>query len=243
MFALFIKEINNFLNTLIGYIVIIIFLLALSLFLWVFPGDSNIPSSGIASLEPMFVIAPWLFMFLIPAITMRSFAEEKRTGTLEYLLTKPISELQVILAKFLAGLILVIIAVLPTLIYFMSLQNLGNPTGNVDAGATYGSYLGLIFLGGGFVAIGIFASSLTDNQVISFIISLFFCFFFYVGFDYLAGISLMQPVSDIISSLGINYHYLSISRGVVDSRDLIYFLSLMILFIALTRLKLQSRKW
>lgn len=243
MLSLLFKEINSFLSTLIGYIVIIIFLLALSLFLWVFPGDSNIPMSGIASLEPMFVIAPWLFMFLIPAITMRSFAEEKRTGTLEFLLTKPITELQVILAKFFAGLLLVIIAVLPTFVYYFSIQSLGNPTGNIDSGATYGSYIGLIFLGGVFVSIGIFASSITDNQVVSFITALFLCFFLFVGFDYIAGLGIFSGISDFISGLGINNHYTSISRGVMDSRDLIYFLSTIVFFIMLTRIKLLSRKW
>jgi len=243
MFALLVKEINSFLNSLIGYIVIIVFLLALGLFLWVFPGDSNILEGGFATIEPLFVIAPWVFMFLIPAITMRSFAEEKRSGTLEFLLTKPITETQIVLSKFFAGLLLVILAILPTFIYFFSVKGLGNPVGNIDAGATYGSYLGLIFLGGAFVAIGIFASSLTENQVISFILSLFFCFLFYVGFDYLASIPVFQNIADFISSLGINNHYLSISRGVVDTRDLIYFLSIMGLFIVLTRLKIVSRKW
>lgn len=243
MLSLLFKEINSFLSTLIGYIVIIIFLLALGLFLWVFPGESNILLSGVASLEPMFVIAPWLFMFLIPAITMRSFAEEKRTGTLEFLLTKPITELQVVLAKYFAGLLLVIIAILPTFVYYIILQSLGNPPGNVDSGATYGSYIGLVFLGGVFVAIGIFASSLADNQVVSFITALFLCFFFYVGFDYIAELNIFARISDFISGLGINSHYNSISRGVMDSRDLIYFLSVIVLFIMLTRIKLLSRKW
>jgi ABC-2 type transport system permease protein len=243
MFALLIKEINSFLNSLIGYIVIIIFLLALGLFLWVFPGDSNILNGGIASIEPLFVIAPWVFMFLIPAITMRSFAEEKRTGTIEFLLTKPLTETQIILAKFLAGLLLVLISLIPTLVYYFSVQSLGNPVGNIDSGATYGSYIGLLFLGGAFVSIGIFASALTENQVISFILSLFICFFIYVGFDYIAELPFFSAIADSISGLGINSHYMSISRGVVDSRDLIYFVSLMVLFMVFTRLKLLSRKW
>jgi len=243
MFALLIKEINSFLNSLIGYIVIIIFLLALGLFLWVFPGDSNILNGGIASIEPLFVIAPWVFMFLIPAITMRSFAEEKRTGTIEFLLTKPLTETQIILAKFLAGLLLVAISLIPTFVYYFTVQSLGNPAGNIDSGATYGSYIGLLFLGGAFVAIGIFASALTENQVISFILSLFICFFIYVGFDYIAELPFFSAIADSISGLGINSHYMSISRGVVDSRDLIYFVSLMVLFMVFTRLKLLSRKW
>jgi ABC-2 type transport system permease protein len=243
MFALLIKEINSFLNSLIGYIVIIIFLLALGLFLWVFPGDSNILNGGIASIEPLFVIAPWVFMFLIPAITMRSFAEEKRTGTIEFLLTNPLTETQIILAKFLAGLLLVAISLIPTFVYYFTVQSLGNPAGNIDSGATYGSYIGLLFLGGAFVAIGIFASALTENQVISFILSLFICFFIYVGFDYIAELPFFSAIADSISGLGINSHYMSISRGVVDSRDLIYFVSLMVLFMVFTRLKLLSRKW
>lgn len=243
MLALLIKEINSFLNSLIGYIVIIIFLLTLGLFLWVFPGDSNILNASIATIEPLFVIAPWVFMFLIPAITMRSFAEEKRTGTIEFLLTKPLTETQIILSKFLAGLLLVLISLIPTLVYYFSVQSLGNPVGNIDSGATYGSYIGLLFLGGAFVSIGIFASSLTENQVISFILSLFICFFIYVGFDYIAELPFFSSIADSISAFGINSHYMSISRGVVDSRDLIYFVSLMVLFIVFTRLKLLSRKW
>jgi ABC-2 type transport system permease protein len=158
-------------------------------------------------------------------------------------LTKPLTETQIILAKFLAGLLLVAISLIPTFVYYFTVQSLGNPAGNIDSGATYGSYIGLLFLGGAFVAIGIFASALTENQVISFILSLFICFFIYVGFDYIAELPFFSAIADSISGLGINSHYMSISRGVVDSRDLIYFVSLMVLFMVFTRLKLLSRKW
>ena len=181
MIALLRKEISSFLTSLIGYSVITIFLLAIGLFLWVFPGNFNILDAGFASLESLFVIAPWVFMFLIPAITMRSFAEEQRTGTIELLLTRPLSEWQIITAKYLAGLLLVIISVLPTVVYYFSLKSLGNPVGNIDSGGTWGSYLGLIFLGGSFVSIGLFASSLTENQIVSFLIGFFLCFFFYAA--------------------------------------------------------------
>ncbi|MCB0819767.1 MAG: ABC transporter permease subunit, partial [Bacteroidetes bacterium] len=183
MISLLRKEIGGFLSSLIGYIVITVFLLAMGLFLWVFPGNFNILDAGFASLETLFVFAPWIFMFLIPAITMRSFAEEKRTGTIELLLTRPLSEWQIILAKYLAGLLLVIIAVAPTVVYYFSLQSLGNPPGNVDSGGTWGSYAGLIFLGGAFVSIGLFASSISENQIVSFILAFFLCFICYAGFD------------------------------------------------------------
>lgn len=170
MLALLKKEINSFLNSLIGYVVIGVFLLLIGLFMWIFPGEMNVMDYGFATLETLFFVTPWIFMFLIPAITMRSFAEEKRTGTLELLLTRPISDMNIVLAKYFAGLLLVIIALLPTLISYISVYLLGQPVGNLDTGGTWGSYLGLLFLGGAFVAIGVFASSITGNQIISFLL-------------------------------------------------------------------------
>jgi ABC-2 type transport system permease protein len=243
MIALLRKEISSFLSSLIGYSVITVFLLAMGLFLWVFPGNFNILDAGFASLETLFVFAPWVFMFLIPAITMRSFAEEQRTGTIELLLTRPISEWQIVFAKYLAGLLLVIIALAPTVVYYFSLQSLGNPPRNVDSGGTWGSYIGLLFLGGAFVSIGMFASSLSDNQIVSFILAFFLCFFCYAGFDSLARLELFSSVDDIIFSLGINEHFESMSRGVIDSRDFIYFASFTLFFLALTRFRLLSRTW
>lgn len=243
MIALLRKEIVGFLGSLAGYIVITIFLLALGLMLWVFNSDFNIPDSGYAGIDQLFILSPWIFMFLIPAITMRSFAEEKRNGTIELLLTQPLSEWQIVFAKYFAGLLLVLLSVLPTLVYYFSVYSLGSPVGNIDSGATMGSYIGLILIGSLYVSIGIFASSLTDNQIISFLLSFFLCFFFYIGFDSLAGLSLFKSFEYVLSQIGISSHYVSISRGVVDSRDVIYFFSASMLFLALTRFKILSRKW
>jgi len=237
------KEIQNFLSSLIGYITIIVFLLIISLFMWVLKNDSNILENGYATIDPLFVIAPWVFLFLIPAITMRSFAEEKRSGTIELLLTRPLTDLQIILAKYFAGFLLVLFSLLPTLIYYYSVHKLGNPIGNIDTGGMWGSYLGLLFLAAAFVAIGIFASAITNNQVVSFILALFLCFFTYIGFEFLSSFELFGTVDDIILALGINYHYNSMSRGVIDTRDVIYFVSIIALFIIATRTVLESRKW
>ena len=243
MFTLFKKEINGFLNSLIGYIVMVVFLLMTGLFLWVFPLEFNVLDFGFAGLDGLFILAPFVFLFLIPAITMRSFADEKKSGTLELLMTQPLTDLQVIMAKYFAGVALVIISLIPTLVYYVSVYMLGLPTGNLDSGSIWGSYLGLLFLGASFVAVGIFASSLTDNQIVSFILAVFICFFLYMGFEFIYNFILSGKTGLIIESLGLNAHYSSMSRGVIDSRDLIYFLSVTALFILLTKLSLESRKW
>ncbi len=243
MLALLQKEIKAFLSSLIGYIVIIVFLLLIGLIMWVFPTDMNVLNQGYASLDTLFTIAPWVFMFLIPAITMRSFSEEKRIGTIELLLTKPLTDLQIILAKYFAGLLLVLFSILPSLFYFATIYYLGSPVGNVDVGGTWGSYIGLLLLGGGFVSIGIFASSLATNQVVAFIVAVFLCFICYIGFDALASLDALSAVDYLIIKLGINEHYISISRGVLDTRDLLYFISLSAFFVLLTKLVLESRKW
>ncbi len=183
MLALLRKEIRSFLSSLIGYIVMAVFLLLMGLFMWIFPGEWNTLDTGIASLDTLFIMAPWVFMFLIPAITMRSFAEERRTGTMELLLTRPLSDFQIVVAKYLGGLSLVAISLLPTLIYFITVWFTGETSGNLDTGATWGSYIGLLFLGSAYVSIGIFASSLTANQIVSFLIAVFLCFFMYTGFE------------------------------------------------------------
>jgi len=243
MFALLRKEIESFLSSLIGYIVIIVFLLVVSFFLWVISFGHNIITNGYASIDGLFAIAPMVFLFLIPAITMRLFAEEKKSGTIEMLLTKPLSDLQIILAKFFAGVLLVVFALLPTLIYYYSVYTLGLPPGNIDAGAMWGSYIGLLFLGSTFVAIGLFASSITDNQIVSFILAALISAFFYLGFEFIWPLDIFSDVGLFISSLGILSHYDSISRGVIDSRDLIYFISVIAFFLMLTRFSLASRKW
>ncbi|NNF01965.1 MAG: gliding motility-associated ABC transporter permease subunit GldF [Bacteroidia bacterium] len=244
MLELLKKEINGFLNSLIAYVVVIVFLLTLSLFLWVFPDEGfNILNNGYANIDPLFILTPWVYMFLIPAICMRMFSEETKSGTIELLLTKPLSEFKVVFAKFLSGVIIVIFSLIPTIIYYISVDSLSVPPGNVDTGSIWGSYFGLVFLGAGFVSIGLFASSLTDNQVIAFIIALFFCFFCYAGFDSVGSFLGSGFLSNLMFELGINTHYNSISRGVIDSRDLIYFLSLITFFIVLTITRLESRKW
>lgn len=237
------KEIRSFLNSITGYLVIIVYLLINSVFLWLFAGNFNMIDGSYASIDNLFIISPWVFMFLIPAITMRMFADEKKGGTMELLLTKPLSDMSIIWSKFSAGFVLVLLSILPTLLYYYSIYQLGNPMGNIDSGGAFGSYIGLLFLGSSYVAIGVFASSLTDNQIISFLISLFLCFFFYIGFEEIAGLEVFNNADLLIKGLGINEHYSSISRGVVDSRDVIYFLGLILIFAQATRLVLQSRKW
>jgi ABC-2 type transport system permease protein len=243
MISILKKELNSFLGSLIGYMVGVVFLLLNGLFLWVFPGSFNLLDAGYAGLDGLFFLAPWVFLFLIPALTMRFFADEIKTGTIELILTKPISELSLVLGKFFAGLTLCIIALSPTLIYVVSIYFLGQPQGNLDWGATIGSYIGLVFLSGIYVSIGVFASSLTENQIVSFILALFFCFFCFSGFEQIATLLSHTGLELSIDKLGISYHYNAISRGVIDTRDVLYFISVMSLFIYGSKLSLQSRKW
>ncbi len=243
MYALFKKEVSGFLNSLIGYITITVFLLVNGLFLFVFPTDFNVLNYGYAGLYGLFSIAPYVFLFLIPAITMRFFADEKKTGTIELLLTRPLSDIQIILGKYFAGFALVLFSLLPTLIYVISIYQLGMPKGNLDLGGIWGSYIGLLFLGAVFVSIGVFSSSITDNQIVSFLISVVLSAFLYVGFDIIHGLSLFGDFDLFIKSMGIGEHYASIKRGVIDSRDILYFLSVIVIFILLTKISLESRKW
>ncbi|MFT5337204.1 MAG: ABC-2 type transport system permease protein [Luteibaculaceae bacterium] len=242
MLALYLKEIRSFLASLSGYVVIAVFLIFLGLFLWVFEGNFNILNTGFATLTPFFNIAPWIFCFLIPAITMRSFSEEKRLGTLELLLTKPLTPFQIIFPKYLAGLSLVTIAIVPTLCYYFTMYYLGRPMGNIDSGAVWGSYIGLIFLSSGFVAIGLFASALTDNQIVAFLLSVLLSFFFYVGFEAIGSVVQWGKLGYFLNKMGINEHYLSLSKGVIDSRDILYFLSLSFVFMVFTKMILEKRK-
>jgi ABC-2 type transport system permease protein len=244
VFAVFKKEISSFFSSLTGYIVILVFLITTGLLLWVFRDTGfNILTNGYSTLEPLFVLAPWLFMFLIPAVTMRTFAEEKKGGTIELLLTKPLTDFQLVIAKYAASFLLVISALLPTLTYLLYICYLATPVGNVDLAGTMGSYIGLLFLCSGFTAIGIFCSVITSNQVVSFILALIICFFFYSGFDFISSIITQPLLSNVLAQAGINIHYVSLSRGVIDSRDLIYFLSLTLLFVFLSRFILERRKW
>ncbi len=243
MYTLFIKEISGFFSSLIGYVVIIVFLLANSLFMWVFPGEFNVLDSGYANIDTLFIIAPWIFLFLVPAITMRLFADEKKTGTIELLLTRPLTDLQIIFAKYSAGLVLVLFSLLPSLIYFISVYKLGNPPGNIDTGGTWGSYIGLFFLASVYVSIGVFASSITENQIIAFIVAMAVSFLFFIGFESISTLGAFEKFDTLIISLGINDHYRAMSRGVIDTRDIIYFISIIVVFIFFTKIVLESRKW
>ena len=242
MIAVFRKEINSFFASPIGYLVIGLFLVINGLFLWVFKGEYNILDSGFASLEPFFTLAPWIFLFLIPAITMKSFSEEVRQGTLELLLTKPLTTVQLVLGKYFGALFLILLALLPTLLYVVAIWYLGTAEDNPDSGVIIGSYFGLIFLGACYTAIGIFASILSPNQIVSFILAVFLCFIAYFAFEALANLNLFSSGAFSIEDLGINAHYESISRGIIDTRDIIYFLSFVFLFLTLTNLSLISKK-
>lgn len=243
MYAIFIKELNSFFSSLTGLVAAIVFLVINGLFVWVFPGELNVLDGGYATLDTLFLMAPWVFLFLVPAVAMRAFAEEKRTGTIELLLTRPITDTQLVLGKYFAVVVLVIIILLPSLIFFLSVYLLGSPVGNIDTGGTWGSYIGLFFLAAGYAAISVFASSLTQNQIVSFIVGVILSFFMYIGLESVASVYLFKDVEHILVSLGINEHYQSLSRGVIDSRDIVYFLGLSAFFILLTRFVLQRRKW
>jgi len=240
MFAILLKEIRSFFSSLTGYIAIVIFLLVNAWFMWIGPGEFNVLDGGYANLDTLFIIAPWVFLFLLPAVTMRSFAEEKKTGTLELLLTKPVTRLQLITGKYLAAVILALFALLPTLVYYISIYQLGHPVGNLDSGAVWGSYIGLACLAASYAAIGICVSMLAANQIVAYIVTAVLCFFCYTGFDGLSQLTGSSSFNSIVLSLGINEHYQSISRGVVDSRDLLYFLSLIIIFLGITHLQINS---
>lgn len=240
MKSILLREIKSFFGSPIGYLVIAIFLLLNGLFLWVFEGDFNIPNSGFADLSPFFTLAPWILIFLIPAVTMRSFSDEKKQGTIELLFTKPLSIWEIVNGKFFGAFLLIVIAIIPTLIYVIMVYNLGNSEGNLDFGSTLGSYFGLLFLIASYTSIGIFTSTLSENQIVAFIISVLLCFVFYFGFD---GISTYAGGFDlVVSSIGMDYHFKSMSRGVLDTRDILYFVSITILFLSFTAFKLKSLK-
>ena len=235
------KEFNAFLNSPVAYVVLGVFLIATGLFVWVFP-DSSVLDYGYADLQTLFNLAPWIFLFLIPALTMRTFAEEKKAGTIELLLTRPLTDGQIIGGKYLACLLLALLALVPTLLYYYSVYQLGSPEGNIDSAATVGSYLGLALLAAVFAAIGILASALTRDQIIAFLVAVVGCFLVYSGFDSLASV-LQGSSAYYVSQLGIAAHYRDLSKGLVDSRDLVYFFSVVAVALQATRLALRSRNW
>lgn len=240
MKSIIVRELKSFFGSPIGYLVIAIFLLLNGLFLWIFNGEYNILNSGFADLSPFFTIAPWILIFLIPAVTMRSFSDEKKQGTLELLLTKPLSIWEIVNGKFLGAMLLIVIAIIPTFIYVYVISSLGMPEGNIDMGSTIGSYFGLLFLIAAYCSIGIFTSTLSENQIVAFILSVFLCFVFFFAFEGLA--TYLPSIENFISSMGMDNHFKSMSRGVIDTRDVLYFISLTILFLSLTVFKLKSSK-
>ena len=240
MKSIVLREIKSFFGSPVGYLVIAIFLILNGLFLWVFEGEYNILNTGFADLTPFFTLSPWILIFLIPAVTMRSFSDEKKQGTLELLLTKPLSIWQIVNGKFLGAVLLITMAIIPTFIYVAVISSLGMPEGNIDMGSTIGSYFGLLFLIAAYSAIGIFTSTLSENQIVAFIVAVFVCFFFYFGFE---GLSAIVPnFSSKIAALGMQDHFKSMSRGVLDTRDIIYFSSITIVFLSFTVYNLKSFK-
>jgi len=242
MWVIFKKEIRSFLGSFIAYIVIGVFLLLTGLFLWMIKGN-NIFDLGVASLQVMFEVAPFILIFLVSAITMRSISEEKRLGTLEILTTKPIHDVQIIVGKFLASVTLILIAIIPTLFYYYAIYHLASPVGNIDTGATMGSYIGLILLAACYASVGMFSSSLTDNQIVALITSMLLNFFFFGVLGMLGDISWLTNIGKSLEWFGLEFHYDSISRGVIDSRDVIYFFGFIFVFLGLTKIVFESRKW
>ncbi len=239
MKTILLKEIKSFFSSPIAYLVIAVYLTINGLLLWVFNSEFNILQGGFADLNSYFFLAPWIFIFLVPAITMSSFSDEFSSGTIEILRTKPISDWQIIFGKYFASLLLVVFAIIPTLIYVFSIYQLGNPVGNIDFGTTFGSFAGLLFLASSYTAIGIFASTISKNQIVSFIAGVIISLFIYYGFEL---ISYLENFDYFFQQLGMIEHFNSISKGVIDTRDLIYFLSITFLFLFLTKISLSDEK-
>jgi len=240
MYNLIYKEISSFFSSLAAYVVIGVFLLANGLFLWLIPGGDNILDGGYAEMTAFFNIAPQLFLFLIPAVCMRLFSEEKKSGTIDLLLARPLSALKIVLSKYLSAFIIVVIAVIPTLLYFISIYLLAMPVGNVDTGAIIGSYIGLFALSSIFVAVSLYASSLSDNQIVAFIIGLILCFILYSGFDFISSIPFLLDWENELKYLGISSHYLPMSRGVLDTRDLIWFIVITSFFVYISKKRIEK---
>jgi ABC-2 type transport system permease protein len=242
MIHVFVKEFNGFLNSLIAYIVIGVFLTGMGLLMWIFP-ETSVLEYGYADMETLFTLGPFVLMFLIPAVTMKSFAEEKKMGTLEFLFTKPLTDWDIINGKFLAAWTLALFALLPTWVYYFSISQLGDPAGNIDTPGVIGSYVGLALLAGVYCSMGVFASSITPNQIVAFIVAAFLCFIFYSGFDSLSAMIAQGDAALQVKQLGILYHYDSLSQGLIDSRSLVYFISVSLIMLFLTKTVLGSRQW
>lgn len=248
MWSIYSKEIKSFLSSLAGYVVLLVFLIATGLLLWVLPDTNILPNAnildyGYASLEQFFSVAPIVLLFLIPAITMKTFSDEYKAGTIEWLMTKPLSIFQIILGKYWAAFTLALIGLIPTLIYLVSINWLAIEGGALDGGGIIGSYIALLFLVACFTAIGVFASSLTDNQIVSFLLSFVLCFGLYSGFEGLSRVPAFRGNSDyILELLGLDCHYTQMSKGVLSTQDVVYFISVMALFLFLTYYTVAQRR-
>ncbi|MBL7773271.1 MAG: gliding motility-associated ABC transporter permease subunit GldF [Chitinophagaceae bacterium] len=243
MYSIFRKELGAFFSSLIGYIAILVFLVVMGFFMFISP-DSNMLDYGFATMDKFFDLAPWILLFLIPAITMRSFADEYRAGTIEVLFTLPLKDQSIIAGKFFANLVIVCLAILPTLLYVFTLSSLSVIPNNLDSGGIIGSYIGLFFLCSAFTAIGLFASTLSANQIVAFLVALILNFVLYTGFETLSHFKAFENGTDfILAQIGMQFHYNSISRGLLDTRDLIYFISVTLLFILAAKLVLSKRTW
>ncbi|HNH61795.1 MAG TPA: gliding motility-associated ABC transporter permease subunit GldF [Cyclobacteriaceae bacterium] len=236
------KEFNSFLNSLIAYVVIGVFLTGIGLLMWVFP-ETSVLDYGYADMDTLFSLGPYVFIFLIPAITMRSFAEERKSGTMELLLTKPLTDWDIVLGKFLACFLLVLFALIPTIIYYFSISSLGNPSGNIDTPGVIGSYIGLALLAGVFCSVGIVASSITSNQIVAFILAAFLCFLVFSGFESMSTLNVWSSNTLLIKQFGILYHYEALSKGLIDSRNVIFFISVGGLMLLVSKTILSSRSW
>jgi ABC-2 type transport system permease protein len=240
MRALYWKEVNGFFSNLSGYLILGVFLISLGLIVWVFP-DTSVLEYGFADLEPLFVYAPYVFTFLIPAITMKMIAEERKSGTWEILMTSPLSIPKIILAKYAAALTLIIVALLPTLVYFYSIVQLGDPVGNIDHAGFFGSWIGLVFIGAVFASIGILGSALTSHQIVAFIWGVFISFLLYFGLTALVQLQVMSPFALFLEEMSLSYHYQSLSRGVIDGQNIAYFLSVIVLMLGLTGILIRRK--
>ncbi|MBM3438131.1 MAG: gliding motility-associated ABC transporter permease subunit GldF [Bacteroidetes bacterium] len=242
MWVVFKKEIRSFLGSFIAYIVMGVFLVITGIFMWLIQ-ENNVLDLGIASLQVMFNIAPYILIFLVSAITMRSLSEERRLGTIEILTTRPVSDTAILLGKYFAAVGLIVFTLLPTLFYYYTINQLADPLQGVDSGATWGSYMGLVLLAASYASIGLFASSLTDNQIVSLIISMVLCFFWYGVLSLLGDIKALELIGKSLEWFSLDFHYQSISRGVLDTRDIVYFLGFIATFLGGTKLVFESRKW
>ena len=242
MWVVFKKEIRSFLGSFIAYIVMGVFLIINGIFMWIIQ-ENNVLDLGIASLQVMFNIATYILIFLVSAITMRSLSEERRLGTIEILTTRPVSDTSILLGKYFAAVGLIVFTLLPTLFYYYTIQQLADPLQGIDNGATWGSYLGLILLAASYASIGLFASSLTDNQIVSLIISMVLCFFWFGVLSLLGDVKALDVIGKSLEWFSLDFHYHSISRGVLDTRDIVYFLGFIASFLGGTKLVFESRKW